>query len=139
MATQDSVRPDAHADPIVLDVVSVPAAMPDFVHTARIVQLQHRAEAAEVQAAAAEEARSVAEEALQRMSDCDARLPTDNVHVQRWMASQSCSMDDHVMLSLLKTARWIGMQGISRHLAGSRDGSSSAAGSGGAGRNDSSS
>jgi hypothetical protein len=83
MAAQASVRPDAHADPMVLDVISTPAAVPDLVHTARIAQLEQRAKAVEAQAAAAEEARLVAEEALQRLSDCDARLLTDNVHMQR--------------------------------------------------------
>lgn len=73
MVAQESVKPDAHADPMVLDVISAPAALPDFVHTARLAQLEHQAEAAQAQAAAAEEARLVAEEALQRLSDCDAR------------------------------------------------------------------
>jgi hypothetical protein len=85
-AAQESFTPHAHVDPMVLDIATAHAASPDMVHTAHMARLEHRAEAAEAQAAAAEEARLVAEEALQRLADCDARLLTDNVHMQQCMA-----------------------------------------------------
>jgi regulator of protease activity HflC (stomatin/prohibitin superfamily) len=74
--SQQSVRPCAHSDPPVLDIVTMLAAAPDFEHVAKVTQLQQRAEAAEARAAAADEARSIAEEALQRLSDCNARWNT---------------------------------------------------------------
>jgi hypothetical protein len=72
-----SVRPDENPQPSVLDITQAPAAAPDLQHIAEVARLRHRAEGAEAQAAAAEEARLVAEEALQRLSECDARSPAN--------------------------------------------------------------